>query len=86
MVAAVLAIPGVADMHDGMFGEIATYLPGRRVPGIQIRDQECHVYVALDFSADIHRTADAIRIIVEPMVGKPVHVTIQDLVVERGVR
>lgn len=34
--AAVLAVPGVVGLHDGAFGEIATYLPGRRVPGVRI--------------------------------------------------
>ena len=31
--AAVRAVPGVMDMHTGAFGEVATYLPGRRVAG-----------------------------------------------------
>lgn len=84
--AAVLAIPGVVDMHGGMFGEVATYLPGRRVLGVQIRDRECQVHVALRSSADIRGTADVIRTIVRPMVGRPVHVTIQDLVDEGRAR
>lgn len=32
---AVLAVPGVAALHPGPFGEVATHLPGRRVPGIR---------------------------------------------------
>ncbi|MFD4183444.1 hypothetical protein ACFWPB_20405, partial [Rhodococcus sp. NPDC058514] len=33
---AVLAVPGVAGLHGGMFGEVATYLPGRRVLGVAL--------------------------------------------------
>ncbi len=77
--ATVRAVPGVVDLHPGMFGEVATYLPGRRVTGIQVREHESHVHVVLDFAADIPHTADAIREAVEPIVGTPVHVTIQDL-------
>ena len=32
--AAVIAVPGVAFLHGGVFGEIGTYLPGRRVSGV----------------------------------------------------
>ena len=35
LAAAVRAVPGVAALHPGMFGEVGTYLPGRRVPGIR---------------------------------------------------
>ena len=36
--AAVRSVPGVAGLHAGMFGEVGTYLPGRRVAGIRIVD------------------------------------------------
>ena len=31
--AAVLAVPGVAGLHGGAFGDVATYLPGARIAG-----------------------------------------------------
>ena len=34
--AAVRAVPGVHDLHGGAFGEVAAYLPGRRVPGLRV--------------------------------------------------
>jgi hypothetical protein len=34
--AAVSMCAGVAALDQGRFGEVATYLPGRRVPGIQV--------------------------------------------------
>ena len=36
--AAVLSVPGVHDLHGGVLGEVATYLPGRRVNGIRLLD------------------------------------------------
>ncbi|MDQ2708986.1 MAG: hypothetical protein M3Z25_15725 [Actinomycetota bacterium] len=35
--AAVHGCPVVAALHAGRFGEVATYLPGRRVTGVQIK-------------------------------------------------
>lgn len=82
VVETVLAVPGVVEMHQGMYGEVASYLPGRKVSGVQIRDDECHVHVVMVYDADIRTTADAIRAAVEPIVSTRVHVTIQDLVDE----
>ncbi|NYD21599.1 Asp23/Gls24 family envelope stress response protein [Kineococcus aurantiacus] len=36
--AAVRAVPGVARLHAGALGELGTYLPGRRVPGVRVGD------------------------------------------------
>ncbi|WP_380166347.1 hypothetical protein [Jannaschia sp. R86511] len=36
LAAAVLATPGVVGLHGGRFGEIGTYLPGRRVVGVRV--------------------------------------------------
>lgn len=77
--AAVLAVPGVARLHSGMFGEVATYLPGRRVQGVQIRRDSAQVHVVCDWGADIPATADAVRSVVQLIVGTPVDVTVQDL-------
>ncbi|MFI2105313.1 hypothetical protein ACH436_18625 [Isoptericola sp. NPDC019693] len=45
--AAALAVPGVATLTAGRFGEIATYLPGGRVPGVRIDDDGVHVHVVV---------------------------------------
>lgn len=79
VVAAVMQVPGVARMHAGMFGEAATYLPGRRVTGVQIHDRATAVHVALTWGVDFAVTADRIRAAVEPLVGARVDVTVQDL-------
>ena len=39
LAAVVRAVPGVSALHPGALGEIGTYLPGRRVAGIRLRDE-----------------------------------------------
>lgn len=77
---AVLAIDGVVGLHGGMFGEAATYLPGRRVAGIRIADDGTEVHVTLQFGVAVRETAEAVRRTVAAMVDGPVHVTVEDVV------
>lgn len=76
---AVLAVPGVNALHAGVVGEVATYLPGRRVNGVRLRDDECEVHVVLDWGSPVLRTADDVRVAVEHLVDGPVHVTVEDI-------
>jgi len=78
--AAVRGVPGVADLHAGMFGEVGTYLPGRRVPGIRLGDDVTEVHVTLVFGAAVRETAARIRDVVGTIIGTPVDVTIEDVV------
>jgi hypothetical protein len=82
--AAVLATPGVAALHGGEFGEIATYLPGRRVTGVTIGPSSCAVHVAVRYPANVVDTAENVRAAVESLVNVPVDVTIEDLLTETG--
>ncbi len=77
--AAALAVPGVAGLHGGEFGTVATYLPGRRVTGIRIDDDTCAVHVTVRYPADLFATAEGIRAAVRAVVAVPVDVTIEDL-------
>ncbi|WP_410667959.1 hypothetical protein [Amycolatopsis sp. cmx-4-68] len=77
--AAVRALAPVAGLHSGRFGEIATYLPGRRVPGVRIRDDEITVGVTGRYPATVTQIGDAVRAAVGP-VGRPVSVRIGDVV------
>ncbi len=77
---AVRAVRGVADLHSGSFGEVATYLPGRRVPGVRIRDEETEVHVVLRWGAPVLETADAVRAAARTYVRTPVLVVVQDVV------
>ena len=74
-----LAVPGVSSLHAGVFGEVATYLPGRRVNGVRLGDEACEVHVVLDWGTPVLQTADAVRIAVEHLIDGPVDVTVQDI-------
>ncbi|MFI8566336.1 Asp23/Gls24 family envelope stress response protein [Rhodococcus sp. NPDC078407] len=77
---AVLAVDGVVGLHGGMFGEAATYLPGRRIAGIRSGENGTEVHVTLEFGVAVRDTADAVRRTVAAMVDGPVHVTVEDVV------
>ncbi|MUL78444.1 Asp23/Gls24 family envelope stress response protein [Mycolicibacterium sp. CBMA 226] len=78
--AAVTAVEGVAGLHAGMFGEVATYLPGRRVSGVRIGPDRVDVHVSLVLGVPVRPTAAAIQRAVAELVELPVDVTIEDLV------
>lgn len=78
--AAVRAVPGVHDLHPGAPGEVATYLPGRRVVGVRLLDPGCEVHLVLDLGAPVHETTDRVRSALAPLVGGPVHVHVEDVV------
>lgn len=78
--AVVRAVPGVADLHPGMFGEVGTYLPGRRVPGVRLSDTGTDVHVTVFFNASVRDVAAQIRRVVALAVGSPVNVTVEDVV------
>jgi len=77
--AAVTAVKGVAGLHAGMFGEVATYLPGRRVSGIRIGADRVDVHVSLALDAPVRSTATAIQRAVAEIADLPVDVTVEDL-------
>jgi uncharacterized alkaline shock family protein YloU len=77
---AVLAVPGVAALHPGMFGEVGTYLPGRRVTGVRITDDKVDVHVTVHEGVDVRRTAAAVRDAVVRVTPAPtVDVTVEDI-------
>ena len=77
--AAVRAVPGVDDLHAGALGEVATYLPGRRVGGVRLLEPGCAVSVVLGRAASLATTTQAVRDAVRPLTGLPVHVTVEDI-------
>lgn len=76
---AVLAIPGVTDLHSGLFGEIATYLPGRRVSGIALRDDDGEVHIVVDPARDLQEVAQQVRDTAEDLGGVPFAVVVEDI-------
>lgn len=78
--AAVRACPLVADLHGGSFGEIATYLPGRRVTGVRATATALEVHVIGRFPAPALQLAAQVRAAVAPWSGgRPVDVALEDL-------
>lgn len=77
---AVVSVPGVAGLHTGSFGEVATYLPGRRVNGVRLREDATEVHVTLVYGTPVLETAEKVRTAVASLVPTPVEVTIEDIV------
>lgn len=76
--AAVLALPGVADLHTGAFGEVATYLPGRRVEGVRVRADRTEVHIVVEWGASALEVADAVRAAATAITHTVVDVHVQD--------
>ncbi|MGC4960290.1 hypothetical protein [Gordonia sp. DT101] len=76
---AVTAVPGVTGLYGGVFGEIATYLPGGRVSGVVVDDDSARVHVVVDMDHDLRGVADRVRERVEELTGLPVTVTVEDI-------
>lgn len=81
-VAAVVgAVPGVAGLGGGTFGDIATYLPGRRVSGVADRGDHLAVSVTADvaMAGNLPALADRVRAAVASLDPRPVDVDIADI-------
>lgn len=76
---AVTSVPGVHDLHAGVVGQVATYLPGRRVNGVRLSEPGCEVHVVLAWGAPIAATTEQVRAAVRPLVDGPVDVTVEDV-------
>ncbi|WP_051198339.1 Asp23/Gls24 family envelope stress response protein [Gordonia shandongensis] len=76
---AVLAVPGVVDLDGGLFGEVATYLPGERVSGVQLSDDEGSVHIVVDLRHDLREVAAAAAAAAEQIADRPFSVTVEDV-------
>jgi len=77
--AAVTAVPGVEGLHPGSVGEVATYLPGKRIKGVRLHDSGCEVHVTLRWGAPVVATSQAVREAVRPLVTGAVDVVVEDI-------
>ena len=81
--AAVRACPHVVDLTAGAFGQVATYLPGRRVSGVRLGQQDgdaVEVHVVARYGVQVHVLAVQVRHAVWSVLpGRPVDVHIDDL-------
>ena len=76
---ATLSVPGVTGLHAGSFGEVASYLPGRRVNGVRLRDDVAQVHVAVAMGQPLLQVAEAVRAAVATLVTTPVEVVVEDV-------
>ena len=77
--AAVLAVPGVVGLHGGRFGELGTYLPGRRVVGVRIDDEGTEVHVVVSDRVPVPHTAAQVQRAVSAVAPMPVRVHVEDI-------
>ncbi|MFC5061898.1 hypothetical protein [Actinomycetospora atypica] len=77
--AAVLACAAVSRLSAGPFGTVGTYLPGRRVAGVQITDTEVTVRV-VSYPVPLRSLETQVRGAVSALVpGVPVHLGVDDI-------
>lgn len=81
---AVLAVPGVVGLHPGTFGEVASYLPGRRVVGVRGDGRAVEVHVVLRWGAHVVATAEAVRRALTVLGADVVDVVVEDVAVVRA--
>lgn len=73
-------VPGIADLHPGMFGEVATYLPRRRVVGVRVTQTRIDIHVVVFADAPVRDTAARVRAAVaDAFPGVDVDVTVEDI-------
>lgn len=75
----------VARISTGQFGEVATYLPGRRVPGVRLGDGRVEVHVVACWGAPVPALAAEVRAAVAAIApGVPIDVYVDDVDIPNG--
>jgi len=78
--AAVAGCTGVAALDGGPFGEIASYLPGRKVVGVVVGHGRVTVQVRARWGVPAPDVAALITVVLAPLTGpRPVDVVIADI-------
>ena len=78
--AAVRGCAGVAGLDAGQFGEVASYLPGRKVEGIVVSGGRVTVQIRSQWAVPASDLAALIMAAVVPLTGRrPVDVVIADI-------
>jgi len=78
--AAVRGCTGVSALDGGRDGEVASYLPGRKVPGVQVGEGRVRVQVRSRWGVPAADLAAMITVVLTPLTGtRPVDVLIADI-------
>jgi len=85
LAAAVAGCADVVGLSEGPFGEVATHLAGRRVPGIRLHEDRVEVHVIVRWGVRLPELSDRVRAACAPLAGgRPVDVAIDDLAPEEA--
>ena len=78
--AVVRGCAGVSALDGGPFGEVASYLPGRTVPGVAVGESRIRVQVRSEWGVPATDVAAVITAALAPLAGpRPVDVAIADI-------
>ena len=78
--AAAVGSPLIAGLTGGHFGEVATYLPGRRVLGVREVEGTVEVHVVAKWGTPLPEVAEVLRTAVASHAGgAPVAVFVDDI-------
>jgi len=78
--AAVQACPGVSGLDGGRFGEVASYLPGRRVQGVAVRTNSVTVQVRSRWGVSAPDLLSQVTAALTPLIGaRRVEVVVADI-------
>lgn len=78
--AAVLGCAGVAGLDGGQFGEVTSYLPGRKVPGVVVSGGRVTVQIRSRWAVPAPDLAALVTTVLAPLTGRrPVDVMIADI-------
>ena len=78
--AAALGCPLIAGLTGGRFGEVATYLPGRRILGVREVDGAIEIHVVARWGTPLPEVADVVHAAVAShTAGQPVVVFVDDI-------
>ena len=67
---AVRACPGVSDLTDGRFGDATSYLPGRRLTGVAVREDAVRISVRARWGVAASDLFDQITLALTPIASK----------------
>lgn len=76
---AAVSVPGVTGLHAGVFGEVATYLPGSRVSGVRLSEDSGEVHIVVDINRDLRAVADDVVTAASRVAGVPISVVVEDI-------
>lgn len=78
--ATVRGCPSVVDLSAGSFGEVATYLPGRRVVGVRMIGDRLDIHLVARYGVPIPVLAAEVRAALARLArGRAVDIRVEDL-------